>query len=81
MPEAKWNTEFFYYSSTSWSIYLAPDGMTGNKPSHIPSNVPSGHHSGSSSVFMIVHPSTLSNITPTTLPSGVPSEKPMILVL
>ena len=64
-----------------WSTYLALAGMINKKTFHIPSSGPSYHSSGSPSVSMCVHPSTLLRITPNTFISAVPSDKPMILVL
>ena len=64
-----------------WSTYIDPSGVPGKKPSHIPSSGQSDHPRSSTSVSMSVNISPFPIITPTTLPSDVPSEKQMMLVL
>ena len=51
------------------------------KPSHITSSGLIDHPRSSPSVSMSVNPTRLPSITSTTLPSDVPSEKPMVSVL
>ena len=56
-----------------WSNYIDTDVMTNKKPSQIPSSGLSCHRRISPAVAMIFNPSPLLFITPTTLPSDVPS--------
>ena len=79
--KSKLNTKSFCYSTTRWSTYLDPAGITRKLPSRISSIGPSDHRSRSLSAAMSLNPSNLPSITPTTFPSDVPSEKPVMLVL
>ena len=79
--EVKWNTMSFLYPTTRCITYLDPAEILSKITFHITSSGPSDHRSGSPSVFMSVSFIPLSNITPNTFPSDVPSEIPMMLVL
>ena len=79
--KSKCKTKSFSNSTTKWITYFYPAGIKSKKPSRIPSSGPSDHPSSSPSVAMSMNPSPLPIIASTTLPSDIPNEKPIMLLL
>ena len=69
------------FTSCICSDYFTLPVIPSKKTFHITSSGPSYHPSGIPSVAICVHTSPFPCITPTTFPSSVPSDKPMMLVL